>query len=29
MSYFYWITGVSFAVLLAALLETVATRNDD
>lgn len=29
MSYFYWITALAFAVLLAAVIETTASRNDD
>lgn len=29
MSYFYWITGLSFAVLLASMLEVFANRNED
>lgn len=29
MSYFYWIAALAFAVLLAAVIETMASRNDD
>ena len=29
MSYFYWITGLAFAILLAATVEAGASRNDD
>lgn len=29
MSYFYWITGLVFAILLAATVEAAASRNDD
>lgn len=29
MSYFYWITGLGFAVTLAAMLEIFASRNED
>lgn len=29
MSYFYWITGLTCAILLAATLEIYASRNDD
>lgn len=29
MSYFYWIAGLSCAVLLAATLESYASRNDN
>lgn len=28
MAYFYWFTGLAFAVLLAAVLETVASKHD-
>ncbi len=29
MSYFYWITGLAFAVLFAACVESTLSRNDD
>ena len=29
MSYFYWITALGFAVVLAAAIETSVTRGDD
>ena len=29
MSYFYWITGLGFAILLAATIETVVSRRDE
>ncbi len=29
MSYFYWITGLSFAVLLASVLEIYASRGEE
>ena len=29
MSYFYWIAALAFAVLLDAVIETTASRNDD
>ena len=29
MSYFYWIMALGFAVVLAAVIETTATSNDD
>lgn len=28
MAYFYWAMGLSFAILLAAVIETVAAKND-
>ena len=29
MSYFYWIMALGLAVVLAAVIETTVTRNDD
>ena len=29
MSYFYWLMGLCFAVMLAALIETAFLRNED
>ncbi len=29
MSYFYWLTGLAFAVMLAALVESTFSRNED
>ena len=29
MSYFYWIMALGFAVVLAAVIESTVTRNDD
>lgn len=29
MAYFYWFMAVGFAILVAAIIETVVTRNDD
>ncbi len=28
MAYFYWFTGLAFAVLLAAVVETVLAKRD-
>ncbi len=28
MAYFYWAMGLAFAVLLAAVLEVIATKNE-
>lgn len=29
MSYFYWLTGLGFAVLLANIIEITLARNED
>lgn len=29
MSYFYWLTGLAFAVMLSALIESTFSRNEE